>query len=277
MGRLYPKMRERPAEFRINYDAPLAEGLVFAGLGGHGCIGSMVYPDSSLYGNHGKLTNMDAATDWVWVPELGRWGNDFDGANDRISVPSPPISNGHFSLAAFAFVTNLTRDGTIWGHRYGSTGTSLLIWFDYATTNTFRMLIDGDRPQTGDNYGVNGQQWNHVVGVYDGTRKLYVNGTMGDSDTGTVAFDAGTGWTIGSEGTDRYFTGMLVDTCIWSRALTPSEISALADPSNVDLRVGGVPLILPPRRRFFASVEIPAPTFNPAWARYVNNYIGLGR
>jgi len=76
---------------------------------------------------------------------------------------------------------------------------------------------------------------------------------------------------------NQNWNGFLTDIMLWSRCLTESEIAALADPSNVDLRVGGVPLILPPRRRFFASVEIPAPTFNPAWAQHVNTYIGLGR
>ena len=37
--------------------------------------GEQRYVDSSGYGNHGTLTNMDAASDWVWIPELGRWLN----------------------------------------------------------------------------------------------------------------------------------------------------------------------------------------------------------
>jgi len=32
-------------------------------------------------------------------------------------------------------------------------------------------------------------------------------------------------------------------------------MKAVQDPSNVDLRVGGVPLILPPRRRFWPVVS----------------------
>ena len=118
MPPLYPKMRERPMEFRINYDAPLADGLVFAGLGGHGCVGSMVYPDSSLYANHGTLTNMDAATDWVWCDELKRFGLYFNNSgNAQVQLSRLPFhtGQGHVSIVTWLRPLGYTSQSAIFG------------------------------------------------------------------------------------------------------------------------------------------------------------------
>lgn len=63
--------RQRPSYPRIDFTHPLASGLVFAGLGGG--ASTLQYTDSSPYGNHGVLTNMEPATDWVFDQTLGRW------------------------------------------------------------------------------------------------------------------------------------------------------------------------------------------------------------
>ena len=40
--------------------------------------------DRSGRGNHGTLTNMDAASDWVGTP--GGWALDYDGTNDYVQL-----------------------------------------------------------------------------------------------------------------------------------------------------------------------------------------------
>jgi hypothetical protein len=62
----------------MDYDHFFAQGLFL--FGGGRFPKSNKYVDSSLYGNHGTLTNMDAATDWVWDSTLGRWVMAFDGS-----------------------------------------------------------------------------------------------------------------------------------------------------------------------------------------------------
>jgi len=275
MPPLYPKMRERPMEFRINYDAPLAEGLVFAGLGGHGCVGSMVYPDSSLYGNHGTLTNMDAATSWIWIHKLKRWGLTFDGVDDYVQLSrSHTISvSVPFSLAAHV-LDNYT---------YDNVGAGIISSFAGGQANTWGVRSGSGALYLGNSNFQVGlwlpyQTPMHIASIYDsGTHFGYLNGYY----AGQVAqgITSARLERIGHKNASwaQMWYGYICDLCVFARRLTSNEIAALADPSNVDLRVGGVPLILPPRRRFFPSVEIHAPTFNPAWAQHVNTYIGLGR
>jgi len=277
MPPLYPKMRERPLEFRINYEAPLAEGLVFAGLGGRGCVGSMVFPDSSLYANHGTLTNMDAATDWVWIPEIGEFGLEFSGGQ-RVTTT---FYSSLLDFTASAFFLATGRDSTPYDRIYCK---------NYATGFWMGRVGAANRWGGGcfnvhDKYvTLTDGIWHHLALVRSGIHHWNV----GDGGRVVSAIMTNSGAPLNSDrplyiGQENYslnrayFRGQLARLLLHSRALTPSEIAALADPSNVDLRVGGVPLILPPRRRFFASVEIPAPTFNPAWAQHVNSYVGLGR
>jgi hypothetical protein len=52
--------------------------------------------DRSGRGNHGTLTNMDAATDWV--VDGGRYALDFDGSNDRLDLASSVTFSGDFTL-----------------------------------------------------------------------------------------------------------------------------------------------------------------------------------
>ena len=77
-------MNQRPTIFDLDYQSPLGRGLVYAGLGSG--PGTLRATDSSIQRNHGTLTNMNPATDWVWAQELGRKGLDFDG-DEYVNVP----------------------------------------------------------------------------------------------------------------------------------------------------------------------------------------------
>ena len=253
MPPLYPKMRERPEEFRINYDAPLAEGLVFAGLGGHGCVGSMVYPDSSLYANHGKLTNMDAATDWVWSPELQRWMREHVE-----SIPSQHVALTWTidlgTLHTIAGWLNGYYDGNICGSPYDAVGASS-VWVD-SRSGTCTYAAQGWNVTYSELTYPTG--WTHLaVTRIPNKVELFLNGkSYGAKDmTGTARVFKLVNLGAATLNNWRDWNGGLGDECAWTRVLSASEISALADPSNVDLRVSGVPLILPPRRRFWPVVS----------------------
>jgi len=253
-------MRERPEEFRINYEAPLAEGLVFAGLGGHGCVGSMVYPDSSLYANHGTLTNMDAATDWVWSPELGRWVLDFDGSNDYVVLPGSLgiIGAGDHTVMAL-FNLRSGKDKDIIDNCNGTRG-SVLLQVDRDLKLKAHALLSGGVVATGTTT-VSYNKWYHGCQRLQGTRLLAI--LDGVVDAVREGYGAGSGaalahsWMIGAryKPVGQFWNGQIGDVIAWTHALPLQHIAALADPSNVDLRVGGVPLILPPRRRFWPVVS----------------------
>jgi len=265
-------MRERPMEFRINYDAPLAEGLVFAGLGGHGCIGSMVYPDSSLYANHGRLVNMDAATDWVWDTELRRCALQTEIAAS-LQYAAIPMGGGLDGRSVYTIVSFARWIGTQdagyedYGHlcarqkdkRFSnnvvgirsadpSVGCIYIAPFSYSDDR-----VNGSTP-------VGNNRWRHVaITVMKPAVQIFLDGVVdGNGYTNLVpSSDPTVPLSIGAwygDGAGQ-MNGTIADFMTYSRGLSDAEISALADPSNVDLRVGGVPLILPPRRRFWPVVS----------------------
>lgn len=249
---LYPKLRERPAYFRLNQNSPLYDGLVFAGLGDQRCIGGMDYWDSSPYCNMGKLTNMDAATDWVWVPELSRFALDFDGLDDYVAVPRGTHDwTGTVTVACWYF-PRVTYNGCTFGFNYDREFDCRLL---YSSTYWYQSNGAGGYdayrfPATSLN------AWGHNCIFRDSATKQikkYNNGNpVGSAATYTnTPYSSTYPFYIGRRYSGVYENAIISDLCVWLRVLFPAEIAALADPSNVDLRVSGVPLILPPRRRMW--------------------------
>jgi hypothetical protein len=79
-----------------------------------GCVGAwnpglgpsgLTLRDNSGYGQHGTLTNMDAAGDWV--PSDGRYALDFDGTNDYVDYGVRPNIYGlsRFSCSFWIYKT----------------------------------------------------------------------------------------------------------------------------------------------------------------------------
>jgi len=256
MGRLYPRMRERPPEFRVNPESPLYNGLVIAGLGGAGSIGSNWYPDASPYKAHGTLYNMDPNTDWVWVPELSRFALDFDGSNDYVTVPRGSHDwTGTVTVACWYF-PRVTWNGCTFGFNYDREFDCRLMYGNTAwyQSNGAGGYNEYTFPATSLN------AWGHNCIFRDSAAKQikkYNNG----NPVGSAAIYTNTPYSstypfyIGRRHTGVHENAIISDLCVWLRVLFPAEIAALADPSNVDLRVGGVPLILPPRRRFWPVVS----------------------
>ena len=108
--------------------------------------------------------------------------------------------------------------------------------------------------------------WHHSCGVFRRSSfiELWINGILASTTNASAissmshSYAPCIGNHDGGTAGDNW-DGFLADIALFSRALVPAEIAALADPSNVDLRVGGVPLILPPRRRFWPVAVAEAP------------------
>jgi len=244
---------DRPRQFRLNYGHPLAQGLVFAGLGGPAGVASTLYRDSSLYCNHGTLTNMDPATDWVWDQFLGRWVLDFDGSNDGVdcgAATSFDCTDG-VSVAFWMKITSklVERNLVYKGKNYvlGESWTS-----QYQTDDTLVFGIEQDRcmPHTKNLVGT----WHHVTGTFNNQLsavqiKNYVDGAVYGLATRAAAIPVTTRSVCIGGGYDGSYPmlGRIGDPLIYNRALSTSEISILADPSNTML--GG--LLMPPKRRYY--------------------------
>lgn len=244
-------MLQRPDTFRFNYHAPLAQELVFAGLGFRGSDKTTHFHDSSLYGNHGVLTNMDPAMERAFDSELGRFRIDLLGGKEdgnRIAWSGVYTASTTWTISLWAMSTlvGTARENYLFdcdagriciGWGAGSADNKIGIYiasWQYWTTS----------PRT--------NAWTHIAVVTTGTSsKLYLNAVpyapvtiSAKSLGGTVSW--GTRYTY-SGTTWGGFVGRISDPMIYSRALDASEIQQLADPSNVTYSG----LILPPRRKLW--------------------------
>ena len=248
-------LKERPEHFVLTPDQthPYRDGLRFAGLGGGYCAKSMKFHDSSLYGNHGTLVGYTGAGNTPadqWSRALGRNVLGFDGNGDRVSRPIIRISG------------EVTRAG--WVKR--NTGFPFLNDVNAATWNNgamFGVETTGQlmfwTPASGWRYGnavMNSVSLHHIAVVLTmsgGT--FYVNGRFDSSwvASGGIVSATVEGY-IGKGFDSTTYIGTASDPCEWSRALSPSEITALADPSNVMLSG----LILPVWRRVYGAAVAPS-------------------
>jgi hypothetical protein len=196
--------------------------------------------------NHGTLTNMDPATDWVASRKVAI---DFDGSNDYVT------SIG--SVGSFAFVQNTMRFSLSWwmklaatGTRYciaGNTNTSsekgLFLLFENgagAGTRAIRLFLTrgvAASPvaefRSADN-AINDTEWHHVAitAAGDGNSgRVFVDGRQLSTTVATNLNALSTGdstrsLTIASQtnGFTFPFGGQLDDFIIFNTALTASEV-----------------------------------------------------
>ena len=245
-------LQERPSVFRLNNDCALAQGLVFAGLGR--VSGSTHYRDSSLYGNHGALTNMEA-TDWLFDGTLGRWV-----VNCRRVI----ITAVYIGLPT-ALDLYENQQWTISGIIKRNTTTHYDAWIGGDAANTTNRFAIGDGSPAYLLFADNASSvfltaspkfvagiWNSLVLTCNGSGssnlQCWLNGVAQPAVTLTGSYFHIT--TIGGHrvGTSAYkLDGLLGDVLIHNRLLSAFEIQQLADPSNVMLSG----LILAPKRRVF--------------------------
>ena len=241
---------QRPTNFTLNRRHPLAKGLVFAGLGGFQCPGTLKYADSSGFGNHGTLTTMDPATDWVWDTELGRWVLDFDGSNDIIptSYVGNIITRYSFTLSCWirpnntsAFKTWINLGGETIKFRFDPAGSGKASWYSGVASYVANTVLT-----TGTLYHI-ALRWE-----YGGNRNIYLNGAYDGADQSVSGPSINaTPLYIGAQyNGSNAFAGQIADSLVHDRALSVPEIQLLA---SRDPMLGG--LIQAPRRRFHAAVD----------------------
>lgn len=251
----------RPVNPRLVKTHPLAAGLVFAGVGG---VGTSALKDAAL-GNNGVLTNMDPNTDWVFVPELGRWGLDFDGTGEYVRA-AVTVQNV-CTLAGWIRFRSTTAS-RITGVNDGS---NHRMYMGIYETYTGAYVGAGDGAVTNTGAVPRDTLWHHWALCLHGTSvSLYVDGiNTGASHTYTWSGTASY-LDVNYNATAYDIDGIISDYMYFHRVLSQSEIADLADPSNVYLSglIAGRP-----RRSYFLPS---APTFSAAWALKTNNLIGGG-
>ena len=228
--------------------------------------------------NHGTLTNMDAASDWV--PSGGKLALDFDKSNDRVVVDNSRLLNPSLgiSLTAWFLVTStsagvqqaIMRKGWI-------TGTNLqysmrvlgdkLSGFVVNTSGTLAVATGATSLST--------NRWYFGTVTYDRINvKTYLNGAL-DATTalsGSIAsfsesLQIGAGLDSTSNTPSIFFGGQLDDLIIYNAALTENEVREV-------YRLGRGYGVYPDFD--FDDANIIAPAFRPYWASRRSQLIGGG-
>jgi hypothetical protein len=199
----------------------------------------LIAADSSCYGGHGELKGFGTP---VW--SAGRRGNALTLAPTgwvRIAnspaVNAPIIAN-RMTVAAWLYPTVATNTGIAVARQ---SGTANLDSF-YLSANTSGRIafglsnnLPGTPTNCSDSQSAPLNQWTHAAATFDGTVvRLYKNGTQICSFTRAVTMSAETTpVTIGAnidtvaETAKFLFQGRLDDVVLYSRALSPTEITAL--------------------------------------------------
>jgi len=226
---------------RVNLQHPL----------GRGCVGwwemnvgsGLVVPDISGQNNHGTMTNMDAATDWVQGRRGGEGALEFDGSDDYVNCGDAADLAGDFTLS---MVLNAdawdigprkyngivskrdTYAGMAWQFYYngqvGAGAVGLTMWFGASGVNK---LYFGTTPSAG--------QWHSIILTRAGNNfTTYVDGLQDavlvdanaiPANADSVRIAALGGDVLGNP--DYVFDGRFANAAIYSRALPASEIAHL--------------------------------------------------
>jgi hypothetical protein len=163
----------------------------------------------------------------------GRFRNalSFDGVNDRVDVPdsqSLDVTAG-VTVEGWVFPTAL---GTVWRTVAGKERSGGIVYVLYANRSTrvpSAQVYAGGKVRT-----ANGtaqlplNTWTHLAMTYDGTLRLYVNGSLAASAAGGGAIGTSSGpFRIGGNAIwNEWLAGRIDEVRVYDRALSEAEIRA---------------------------------------------------
>ncbi len=215
----------------------LHKGLVGAWCPSLGVTGG-VLRDVSGRNNHGTLTNMNPATDWVLSG--GQYALDFDGVDDYI-----PLSRNVFSGLSVVTVSMWARPRTTTDRVEITQGTDNLNRYGcgFAEDGNAYVVPNFSGSVTGFGYaawsGFGVTSFLHGVFIYNSRGsvnadrgKIFLNGTqrtmtfVGTLPT-TAISQAGTPFIGARPGPATFSNGQADDITVWNRELSPNEIRQL--------------------------------------------------
>ena len=220
----------RPANFELNYDHPLARGLVFAGLGN--AAGSSRYHDSSPYKQHGTLV-----TDATWEDDAVS----LDGSGGYVDCTSAHVPDGVFTLSFWAKLTDTATRRPVLSFADAYYPAVHLYWADAERPLIF-LGAGNYRYMTPTATAVG--SWTHFAVTVPGSglndiddSAMYQNGVAlaEESVYKGGPQSAKSAIRIGYISDNYRFSGLLKDVLLYDRVLSEAEILALANPANTML------------------------------------------
>lgn len=232
----------------MNASHPLANGLVFAGLGE--LAGSTRYHDSSVWGNHGTTSGMETSA-WSFSDSLQRKQLSFDGFDDYLDT-SCNIAFGDFTVSCWVLAA---ASGNVEFDRIFDKLYDTGFWLGLGTSGNVKGGIRQSSAPYGLSCAMSWGEWHHVsMSRYGSTQTIIVDGGLATASQSCSSTAISTSYAVRIGRTAGATTNMIdakiADPIIHSRALIASEVLALANPSNVMLSG----LILPPRRKWWPVV-----------------------
>ncbi len=196
--------------------------------------------DQSGYGNHGTLTNMNPGTDWY--ARDGKVALGPQGGNTYINLPNRTWASGHVTLGGWVNLQTAGNYPMIFSNN-GSPEFELRFY-----SNSRRPNFNFGYAQTGfaEHSSPNAlalNTWAHIVARFDGsTITTWENGVQAISTPCTVPVNV-TSLKIGGRAGSFGINAFLDDLFIYNRALTPSEISTLAQRRGIAYETYRVPIV----------------------------------
>lgn len=220
------------ARYAADSEAPeLWKDLVGAWLPFLGPTGKTLY-DLSGNGNHGTLTLMDPATDWV----TGRngWALDFDGDNDEVQCPNM-ITGNFWSFSAWIYPRSVSAVAewgpTILGKSNAASDYPIWIFIENGVLNVHAFTDNAYGPDAVTGAILSANNWYHIaIAAENGsTVNIYVDGVLegtgisaGDSPNANTHIKIGNHRVSGLE-----YDGLISEALLWDRALSAEEVAEL--------------------------------------------------
>ncbi len=225
-------------DFPINFSVASSSGGgdITTGLKGHWALDStsgMTAFDSSGSNNNGTLINGPA-----WS-SAGRISGAllFDGVNDYVTLGNPAslIPGNAITLAAWINLADLSSNKFIIA-KHDTLAPHNQTFLRYETGTGVTCSVGGTGLVAA--AGIVAGQWYHAACTYDGSAiRVYVDGVQVATQTmtGPIADEVGVTWLIGARppaNPSSFMHGLLDDVRVYNRALTPVDITLLANPDG---------------------------------------------
>lgn len=226
----------------------LRDGLVGAWCPSIGGWGGTVLRDLSGQGNHGTLTNMDPATDWV--VSNGKQALDFDGSNDFVSTTRAFDIGFLCSVSLWCMPKTIPVSDAIlaeWSENYNATQGWILTLENNGVVAYNRTFSEYNGGKASYTPIVN--TWFHVCVIYNrylgnnqSAVRIFVNGEFSSYTRLQLHGDVSRliphkmYFGCRANGSTSPLNGQLDDIRIYNRALSPDEIRLLASERGIGLK-----------------------------------------
>jgi hypothetical protein len=253
----YARPSQRPERFTLNPWSPLY-GAALLGLGPNqrGPAKTTIYEDSSLRDNQGMLYGYTGAGNtpadkWQWDNLLRRWCVGANGSSDYILSPSLFSSASCATISAWIRMRGWNSLATVLAKSASGADFDLLVDGNERLFHWYFSTSDGNQSAASTTTPVLGTWYHVMVTLHAGEKaRVIVNGIVENSVAQNHAwignasqFSIGMSYTRSSRWANADVADVLVASFDYAQ-FAPY----LADPSNYDLRVGNVPLLLSVRR-----------------------------